>query len=1032
MGSRWGWLLGSLCCCQVVTAGWGTVSGATPIERLQAALRQESEALLWEAERLAESVGSLPVTAREWAQLVKARSLLRQGLWSEGERELNTLLSSGSLSPLQPWLWQWSGVAAFQQRHYAEAEQRWRTALEHSAVLRDTALRSDLQQQLEYWLLLALLHQGHYQRADSVAVVYVQRYPLSPHADEALFFRALLAEMQGAYRQAATLLRDLRERYPCHTATPHALSREAYLRLVLQEYPSAIRLTEELELLLERLSAGVPGSSCEPVSSLDIPRRELLFVRAEAYLQQEQWEAAQQAFERFLQLYPDGFLAERARLQHAWLWLARGEPRRALAAFTELQQSRDATVAAFAALYKALALKASGDTAAAQQELLELSLRSDFPYPAKVLLELGQLAYEARRYGNARLNLEQVLREASDAPTMLRVLILLGSTYQQLGDWEGALRAFRMAEQLLRHGDTLLIPHWRRYWEQALLGMGASLVMLQRAGEALRILEQLVGEWLERALQPDEILFWLAEAYYQVGNLAQATQVYERLLLRYPTSLRREEALYGTAWCAFRTHQLERAAFWFDRLLQEFPNTRYATEALVRRADALYILKQYRQAAETYWDVAQRFPSMPEGEYAAYQYGYVLYRLRNYTAAEEAFRYFARTYPRSQLADEALYFLGWLAFQQQRYQEAIERFRHLLQIYPNSPLAARTWFAIGNAYYNMEQWQEALQAYRTVVEQYPNSPYALEAVKSVQYCLLAMGQTDAAYRWADTVAQRYPATKLEEEARLKRAELLFAQQRYDAALREYAEFARRYPYSNRTAEALYWAFRSALALGDRETARQLSKQLHQQFPGDRFATQSLLELAREEARFDPAIADSLYQQVEQLGDSLQRAEAAFQRGNLAYIRGDTGTAVRQWQWTAAQYPATEFAAQARYRLALYWRGVEQYDSLRIVLAPLAEREDELGAEALYLIGEAWMQQGRCDSAVIAFRTLHTKHPNDNQWLPLSLLHTGECYERMGENAAAIEAYRLVVALRPNDEYGRTARSRLNRLQQRQP
>ncbi len=1022
----------ALAVCFPLLAQLGSEFVERPLERLQEVLRQEGERLFWQAEQGARTLEAFPVTVRERAQLEQLRSLVLQGAWQAARRELRTWLAREVLSPLRIWAWQWAGVAAFALHDYGEAERCWDSTLSLLSVLQDENLRQTVGQEVNYWYLLALLHRAQYLRADSVAALYLQRYPASPHADEVLLFRALLAEIAHQYQQAVKLLEELRTTYPCHTATPSAIAREAYLRLRLQEFAQTLRLTEELQLLLERFSQRQLNPPCEHVTGDELPWQELLFVRAEAYLWRQQWQAAQQEYERLLERYPQGRLAERARLQIAWLALQGGRLAEASRAFGELQRSSDRLIAALAHIYGALVLKAQGDTAAAQQKLLELTLQPDFPFVAMVYLELGRIAYERGNYSSARSAFEQAMREAPETAIMLQALVLLGSTYGQLQQWGEALHAFRMAEQLLRQPSAAVVPQRRRYEEYVLFGMATSLYFLHRPAEALRLLERLTGERLAEALQPDEVLFWLAEAQYSVGELARAVQTYERLLLSYPASRRREEALYGTAWCAFRLQQMERAAFWFERLLAEFPNTRYAAEALVRKADALYVLGQYQRAAQAYWDVTQRFPTTAEGEYAAYQYGYVLYRLRNYEGAETAFRYFVRTYPRSSLAEEALYFLGWIPFQQQRYGEAIERFRQLLELYPRSELASRTWFAIGNAYYNMERWEEALKAYRTIVEQFPQSPFALEAVKSVQYCLMALGRMEEAYRWIDTLMQRYPATRLEEEARFKRAELFFVRQRYDTALREYVDFARRYPYSERTAEALYWAVRSALALGDFSTATQLLVELQRRYPKDWHTTQGVLEVAREQARIDPAAADTQYQYVERWGESAQVAEALFQRGLIAILRGDTSTALERWRRAVEQYPETEFALQARYRLALYWRARERHDSVRALLQPLGERNDDIGAEALYYIGESWMREGRCDSAVIAFETLYHKHTNSEPWNVLSLLQAGECYEKTGNTAAAVAAYRLVVALRPHDEYGRTARSRLRRLPGGQP
>jgi predicted TPR repeat methyltransferase len=54
------------------------------------------------------------------------------------------------------------------------------------------------------------------------------------------------------------------------------------------------------------------------------------------------------------------------------------------------------------------------------------------------------------------------------------------------------------------------------------------------------------------------------------------------------------------------------------------------------------------------------------------------------------------------------------------------------------------------------------------------------------------------------------------------------------------------------------------------------------------------------------------------------------------------------------------------------------------------------------------------------------------WYSLGLLQLGECYEQLGRPEAAAEVYRVLLNLRPGDEFGKTAQARLNRLPRRRP
>jgi tol-pal system protein YbgF len=80
------------------------------------------------------------------------------------------------------------------------------------------------------------------------------------------------------------------------------------------------------------------------------------------------------------------------------------------------------------------------------------------------------------------------------------------------------------------------------------------------------------------------------------------------------------------------------------------------------------------------------------------------------------------------------------------------------------------------------------------------------------------------------------------------------------------------------------------------------------------------------------------------------------------------------------------------------------------------------ANAEYWIGEGLYAQGKYQEALNQFRKVDASYPQHHKNAD-ALLKTGMCLSRLGDKAAAAEAYKQLLARFPNSEAARTARSR---------
>ncbi len=115
---------------------------------------------------------------------------------------------------------------------------------------------------------------------------------------------------------------------------------------------------------------------------------------------------------------------------------------------------------------------------------------------------------------------------------------------------------------------------------------------LRRAAKTLRGLSKSFPE-SKQAVEAD---YYLAEAMYKLGEVAEAAKVYQATLDHSTGHPVREKVLYGlgVAYQESGFHEKSRAAF--EQLVREFPRSALAGEARVRRADALFAVGEFSQA----------------------------------------------------------------------------------------------------------------------------------------------------------------------------------------------------------------------------------------------------------------------------------------------------------------------------------------------------------------------------------------------------------------------------------------------------
>lgn len=961
-----------------------------------------------------------------------------QGNHVFADRKLEEFIKENPNSPYLAPAALYRAYMAFEAKEYDKAQKLFAAAkisADKEFAKRGDSLYVTMSQDALFWRAVSMSQRGEYDDAQPLFEECYRKYPNGKYSDDALFSLGLIAEMNRQYDNSLTYFRTVSKSHPYSNCLIASKIREVNNNLILRDPSSALMTLENADNLWRKLiSKDTAFARYETQSYVEHASEELLYLKGEAYNIQKNYDKALVVFESFLSTFTESHLIDYVRLGAGWALLNKEDYDEAVKYYNIVIQSvndENSKISAIAELYRAIALKRSGDISGAQREFSALSVQANYPFVAQALLELGQIYYESKDYENARRSLERAERESQDANLTVRIQLLMGSSLMELKKWEKAVSAYKIAEQMALKANPLFMPQKEWFVAEARLKQGIALVRSMRNTEAIPPLLAFIGD-NQNDSRIDEAIFWIAEAYYRSDMLKNAAEKYESLVNLYPQSPLREESLYGMGWSYFRMKNFKKSSETFNKMLHEFPDSRYGLEVLVRQGDGYYITRDYNDAASCYKRAAQMAPNTEEGQYAAYQLCHAYYRQGQFESATNSLLSFVRQYAKSSYAPHALYLTGWIRFQQKKYSEAAENFEFLIQAYPNNNLVPRAHYTIGDCFYNQGNFEKAITSYKNLVENYPNDPLAPEAMKSIQDCYLSLGNQEEAIKIADRFVSSNPTSPFASEFVFKKGEMFYTGKLYKDAVAEYDSFIKKYPDSDKNAEAMYWMGKSYINLNDPDRAEQTFRELQRKFPKSDYAPQSMLERALiMKSKGNIKSADSLFNKTQELFPETQSAaQAGFEKAVIKLSLGDTVASLRTFREVAERYKGMDYADQSRYKIAMYFKINGMRDSALKEFDILANTLENptIAAEAQYRIGEIWMREANYDEASKAFLTVKEKFSDSEDWFPLALLNLGECYEKLGQTASAIEVYNVLSTLRPNDDYGKTATRRLKSLE----
>lgn len=970
------------------------------------------------------------------AELLRAELDLVAGNLTTADSRLAEFAKTRNNSPFIPFALIQRGFIAFKAKKFERAEKHFNSSKVASLVAFSTRNDSDYYYNAHisnYLLALSLSQQGKHLDAIPVLFDGVNNLAQGEFTDDSYFLLGRIHEINRNYDSALVYYRIIENKFPNTPVMLVSLVRTANCNIALRKPTTALVALERAQNLHNKMLNQEISFGDKQNYLVDDLAEQISFLKGESYNLAKNFGESEREFNSLLEKYPDSEYRFDALNSLGWALMNMERYDEALQKF-DLVINSDSEFAVranpVAMLYRAVSLKRSGKTDQARREFSALGMQPAYPFLGLVLLEVGQMQYEAGEFDQAMKTLERAARETQDARTSVRINLLLGATYMEMKLWDRATGEFKKAEILAENATEINMPNKTWYLAMSKLNQGISLVKSRRATEAIPHLQAYIAENKDGS-RTEEALFWLGEAYFRNDLLRNAIETYGNLLNKYPLTPRKEEAMYGLGWSHFRLRDFNNSSKVFDNMIKEFPNSKYAVEVLTRQGDGYYLDKSFAKAADSYRRAARLSPGTEDGQYASYQLAHALYRNNSWEQSITSLLDFVRLYGRSPYAPNSLYLIGWIRFQQKKYIEAIDNFNFLITAYPQSTLVPRAYYAIGDAYYNMGEFEKSIEQYRIVIESYPGNPLAPEAIRSVQYSLIALGRESEAIEIANKYVETNPESPFAPVFQKKIGEMFYQGGKFRDAISEYEKFVNKNPNNENVPEVLFMMAKSYTSLNETNQAEQMYNKITRDHPQSEFAPMALLEgglLQIELANIHKA--DSLFRHLQRsYPENPNAAQAGFERAVIKYRIGDTTSSLKIFEEVAVNYKDSDWGDQSRYRIAMHFRAIGQYDSARYHFQFIADIDDnpKISSESRYRIGELWMRDKNYINAIESFLLVKDKFEGYEDWYSQSLLNLGECYENTEQYDSAREIYRALEAIRPDDDYGKTAKSRLNRI-----
>jgi len=649
---------------------------------------------------------------------------------------------------------------------------------------------------------------------------------------------------------------------------------------------------------------------------------------------------------------------------------------------------------------------------------------------ARYMAALSALGQE--QFADARTHAEAFLGNTAykDNELVPAVLYIAAESYLLAAEPEGGnpggvAKAETLYRQLVAdHPDHARVP-------RAQLRIGWCLYQKKQYDPAITHLSGVMAQLTDPAHQAEANLL-IGRSYAATDRHAEAVKAYDAALKAKPDWPRTDELLIASAQSLRAADNAEEATKRLSRLIAEFAESTY-------RAQALYQLGEIAQEQKKYDEAVSHYKQVVEG------------------------------FGESEFAAPARYGLAAAYYAQEKNDEAITQLNALLSGNADAEITARAHLLRGLVYQRRKEHEPAAKDLQAFLDTNPEGDEAVDARFALVLCLIGQGRFDPARSAMDALLAAKPDYKHGDKMYYELGHALLAKEDGEGAAAAFGSLAEKFPDSELAAEASFHVGRHHERASDdledetqkkaevAKAAAAYAKGLEKAEPGplreklqyklgdmqfrqEQYAEagQTLLAQISDQPQGElvgPArflAAEALFRQ-----DKFQEAlplfaqvaadkvakyhdQALYRAGVCATKMDNWAEAQKHFEGLLQAFPDFDQAAEARYGLA---RALQQQNKLdearKLYEQVIDETETETAARAQFMIGEIEFGQGKFEDAIVSYLGVVGGYPY-KEWQSYARFQTGRCYQQLGNNEKAVEAFQKVVDDYPDSPHAADA------------
>ncbi len=683
---------------------------------------------------------------------------------------------------------------------------------------------------------------GQKQDAERQFVLVVKRYPNTEVSRRSIYRLGETRYLDGQYAEAVEVLAPLLSKKD----TPAPLRNGA-------AFYSAKSLVEQkkwsdAEKILEPVSKSANLEDLAPY---------ILELMGRIYRVQSKKKEALAVWEEAMKLKVPDSLSVDILLQIASLRLETGDPKGALAAYTELENHP------------------------LSQE-----------YAPAAAVGFLRAAYQSEQYKRIT-DVDQKWYQSVPEEYRAEASYLIGSAHRRSFQWEPAIAWF---EKNLKEFPDSPYAESAAYEALACYGAVNEEKQLQSAGKAFL------------AAHPASTLamnvhFLVAESCFKEKQYAEALAHYEEVSQKTDHADMKTDAFYKKAWCLQNLDRKDKAQSAFVEFADLYPKNENADDALYMAATVASEQARWDDAVKLLTRLIDQYPQHPFTA-ATFELAMAQGRLKDFASMEKNLTVFLQKFPRHGRQYEADYWLGWIATQRKDWDQALRYFnaaakkddtpfydevrmrRAVVYYYlgklddaqkellyfadrgkiKDLPLEVIRWTAqkqldlfhyaeainayrwyletartrtqvsdaqmgLARAHAGKRNWAEAVQAYRKVILGEGNSDLGMEARLGVARAIIEKGDDlDPAQRYVNEVLTERPEGLLNARARLVQGDILVVQKKDKEAGAQYYSVGVLFDNPELSPWAMKLASEAFERAGDMAEARRIRDELAKKYP----------------------------------------------------------------------------------------------------------------------------------------------------------------------------------------------------------